>query len=82
MTKKLMYSFGDQQVWLIWELKDNRPMLACICTTNEDLSRYVTSDRKSWIGREGAVVCEKVICDHLYGAHDSSIMMRLLRLTT
>lgn len=82
MAKKLMYGFGDQLVYLIWEMKNERPTLACICTTDDDLSRYVTPDRKSWIHQErGPVFVERVACDHLYGEHDVSIAINLLRKT-
>lgn len=77
--KKLMHSFGNQQVWLVWEYKNNRPQLAVICTTDAELDRYVTPDRKHWHGRDEPVFCEKVVCDHLYGAHDMSIAMNLMR---
>lgn len=71
---------SEQMVWLVWELKNEKPMLAVICTTDDDLNRYVTPDRKAWLGRPDPVFCEKVMCDHLYGAHDASIAMRLFRL--
>ena len=69
----------EQMVWLVWEMAADRPTLAVICSTDEDLSRYVSDDRKAWRGRPGGVFCEKVLCDHLYGAHDASIAMNLLR---
>ena len=80
--KKLMYqsgSGGEQMVYLVWEMRNDRPALAVICTTDDDLSRYVTQDRKSWLGRPGPVFVEKVMTDHLYGAHDMSIAANLLR---
>lgn len=77
--KKLMYAMGDQQVWLIWELKNGRATLACICTTDEDLKRYVADDRKTWHGRPDPVFCEKVVCDHLYGGNDMAIASRIMR---
>lgn len=77
--KKIMTSFEDQMVYLVWEMKAERPTLAVICTTDDILNRYVTEDRKSWLGRPGAVFVEKVACDHLYGAHDMSIAVNLMR---
>lgn len=82
MTKKLMYYTDadvSQMIWLVWEMKAGRPTLAVICTTDEDLKRYVSDDRKFWHSRPDPVFCEKVMCDHLYGAHDSSIAVNLLR---
>ena len=81
MSKQLMYNKhgGEQLVWLVWELSGDRPSLAVICTTDEDLNRYVSDDRKRWIGRDAPVFCEKVMTDHLYGAHDASIAMNLIR---
>lgn len=84
--KELMYYRSDptqeQMVWLVWELQGGRPALAVICTTDGDLARYITDDRKFFHGTTKAVFCEKVMCDHRYGAHDSSIAMRLMRATT
>lgn len=82
MMKKLMYSgFGpEQMVYLVWELKADRATLAVICTTDDDLKRYVTDDRKSWHGRPDVpVFVERVACDHLYGAHDMAIAAGLIR---
>lgn len=82
-VKKLMHYANkpenEQMVWLVWEMQADRPALAVICTTDEDLKRYVNDDRTMWRGRPSPVFCEKVMCDHLYGAHDSGIAMRLLR---
>lgn len=77
--KKLMYSFGNQMVYLVWEMKNDRPSLAVICTTDDDLKRYVSDDRKTWAGRPDPVFVEKVATDHLYGAHDMAIAMNLIR---
>lgn len=74
-----MYSFGDQMVYLVWELKNERPTLAVICTNDEVLNRYVTEDRKSWLGRPDPVFVEKVATNHIYGAHDMSIAAALMR---
>lgn len=83
MTKKLMYakSGEEQVVWLVWELQNGHPILAVICTTDDDLARYVTPDRKMWLSGRCAVFCERVMTDHLYGAHDTSIMVNLMRRT-
>lgn len=81
MTRKLMYYAGDhseQMVWLVWELKNGRPVLGVICTTDSDLARYVTADKTAWLSG-GAVACEKVLTDHLYGSTDMVILRRLLR---
>jgi hypothetical protein len=80
-TKKLMFHSmtREQMVYLVWEMKNERPTLAVICTTDDDLGRYVTEDRKAWLNGLGPVFVEKVMCDHLYGAHDNAIAMRLLR---
>lgn len=77
--KKIMTSFGDQMVYLVWEMKAERPTLAVICTTDDVLNRYVTEDRKSWLGRPDPVFVEKVACDHLYGARDMSIAVSIMR---
>lgn len=80
MSKKLMHAkTGEQQVYLIWEALAGRATLACICTTDDDLARYVTPDRKSWLGRPEPVFVEKVMCDHLYGGNDMAIAMRVMR---
>lgn len=83
MTKALMYYANnpdqEQMVWLVWEYANNRPVLAVICTTNADLSRYVADDRKTLLGSEQPCYCERVMCDHRYGAHDMSIAMNLMR---
>jgi hypothetical protein len=78
--KKLMYYPGSvmQMAWLVWEMKNDRPTLAVICTTDDDLARYVSPDKKSW-ARGGPVFVEKVCMDHLYGANDTRIAMGLLR---
>lgn len=77
--KKLMFGFGDQLVYLVWEMKNDRPTLAVICTTDDDLKRYVSDDRKMWANGKGPVFVERVACDHLYGAHDMSIAANLMR---
>ena len=79
MRKQLMYSGDDQLVYLVWEMQNDRPVLVVICTTDADLNRYVSADRKTWHGRSGAVFVEKVATDHIYGAHDASIARNLLR---
>lgn len=77
--RKLMYGNGvEQLVWLVWELAAGRPTLAVICTTDDDLARYVTPDRKAWL-RGGGVFVEKVMTDHLYGSNDAAIAARLMR---
>ena len=81
--KQLMYYSNDpnqeQMVWLVWKMENGRPTLVVICTTNEDLARYVTPDRKMLLGRNDVqVLCEKTMCDHLFGGRDSSIAMKLL----
>lgn len=70
---------GEQQVYLIWEQTAGRATLACICTSDEVLDRYVTLDRKYWLGRPGAVFVEKVMTDHLYGGNDMAIAQRIMR---
>lgn len=67
----------EQQVWLIWEMKNDKPVLAVICTTDADLYRYVDSDLKFFSGTVKPVYCEKVMCDHCYGAHDLSIALAI-----
>lgn len=79
MPKKLMYGFGDQLVYLVWHMQNERPTLAVICTTDDDLARYVTPDRKAWLSGRGPVYVERVACDHLYGARDMRIASELLR---
>lgn len=79
MAKKLMYGFGNQLVHLVWHLVNDRPTLAVICTTDEDLYRYVTGDQKEWLSGRGPVFVERVACDHLYGAHDMRIAAELIR---
>jgi hypothetical protein len=86
-TRKLMYGNGSNQLlWLVWELVSGRTVLAVICTTDDDLARYVSRDRKHWIGcspntgtEHGPVYVEKVYADHLYGQNDAAIAMRLMR---
>lgn len=68
--KKLKYSFGNQMVWLVWELQAGKPSLALICTTDEDLARYVTDDRRRWHGTEQPVFCETRALDHRFGFED------------
>lgn len=70
---------GEQLVYLVWEALAGRATLAVICTSDDVLDRYVTLDRKNWLGREGAVFVEKVMTDHLYGGNDMSIAMRIMR---
>lgn len=80
MAKKLMYAKGgEQQVYLVWEALAGRATLAVICTTDEDLARYVTPDRKQWLSRPDPVFVEKVLADHLYGGNDMIIAQRILR---
>lgn len=80
-SRKLMYDKGGEQlVWLVWEMAGQKPSLAVICTTDDDLARYVTPDKKSWrIG--GAVHVEKVMADHLYGSNDMRIAASIMRNT-
>lgn len=84
--RKLMHyqnnSDAEQMVWLVWELVKGRNVLAVICTTDRDLSRYVTPDRKYFLGGDQRpAFCEKVMCDHLYGSVDrnAAIAMNLIR---
>lgn len=79
--KELMYYApgAEQMVYLVWELTGDRPTLAVICTTDDDLKRYVTDDRKTWRSRPDPVFVEKVLTDHLYGANDMRIAANLIR---
>ena len=78
IPKKLMYTKdAEQLVYLVWEIKPT-PILSVICTTDDDLNRYVTSDRKSWLNG-GEVYVEKVMTDHLYGYSDMRIVMGIMR---
>lgn len=76
---KMYATTGEQLVYLVWTLKNDRPTLAVICTSDADLKRYVSDDRKTWASGDGSVFVEKVMCDHLYGARDASIALRLMR---
>ena len=69
----------EQMVYLVWEMKNDRPTLAVICTNDAVLKRYVSDDRKTWANSEKPVYVEKVCTDHLYGYHDMSIAAALLR---
>lgn len=78
--ERAMYAkTGEQELYLVWEMAADRPTLAVICTTDDVLARYVAPDRKTWRGRNDPVFVEKVMADHLYGAHDAAIAVRLLR---
>lgn len=82
-ARKLMYYDGnsdEQMVWLVWEMAAGRPTLAVICTTDDDLARYVTEDRKSWVNG-GAVFVEKVMTDHRYGSNDARLAANIIRNT-
>lgn len=70
---------GEQLVYLVWEANRGRAQLAVICTSEDVLDRYVTLDRRQWLGRPGAVFVEKVMTDHLYGGSDMAIAMRIMR---
>lgn len=73
--RKLMYyqnnPDAEQMVWLVWALESGKAVLQVICTTDRDLSRYVTPDRKSFLdGNQRPAFCEKVMCDHRFGHVD------------
>lgn len=70
---------GEQYVYLVWELVATKATLGVICTSDDVLDRYVTLDRKQWLGRGGAVCVEKVMTDHLYGGNDIAIVSRIMR---
>lgn len=79
VERKLIFDGqGEQFVWLVWEMSGDKPTLAVICTTDADLDRYVTPNRKSW-RKGGAVFVESVMTNHLYGANDMRIASRILR---
>lgn len=81
--KKRMYSFGDEAVWIVWELQNGKASLAVICTSDEILARYVSDDRKRWHGSEQPVYCEKRPLDHRFGFEDreGAIRANLIRRT-
>ena len=77
--KRLMYGNSpEQMVWLVWHLVKDRPTLAVIRTTDEDLFRYVTRNKKAWLNGAGAVFVEKVMTNHLYGATDVRLAARIM----
>lgn len=83
MAKPMMHYNGDlnaeQMVYLVWELKNDRPVLAVICTSDDVLDRYVSKDRTTWLSRPDPVFVEKTMTDHLYGANDMRIAANLIR---
>lgn len=69
---------GSLLVWLVWKMASGKPVLAVICTNTTIMERYVTRNHKATIGTGEPVFCEQVATNHLYGANDSRIAMRIL----